>query len=311
METKIAVVGSLNMDLVVRAAHFPQPGETILGMDFATAPGGKGANQAVAAARMGGSVSMIGRVGNDAFGRELLDNLKRDGVSCDGVLTTGDVRSGVALIVVDAQGQNSIVVASGANAALSPADIEAAAEHIRQSDCLLLQLEIPLESVIRAVEIARESKVPVVLNPAPACPLPAELLASVDILVPNETETAFLTGLPSPENEDEDALFAAAEALHALGVPTVIMTLGSRGALLSKRGLRKLVPAFHIEPVDTTAAGDAFLGGFAVAFTEGKSLEEAVRQGNAAGALAATKPGAQPSLPFRGKVLDLLTAGLA
>ena len=303
MGVKITVVGSLNMDMVVNAAYFPKPGETILGKSFTTAAGGKGANQAVAAARMGASVVMIGKVGVDAFGEQLRENLSRNGVGVDDVLMDEGAPTGVALIVVDESGQNSIVVVPGANAKLTPMDVERAGEQIRTADVLLLQLETPLETVMRAAEIAHGAGVPVVLNPAPARDLPQELLAMVDVLTPNETETGALTGLPVGGEAER---FQAADVLHALGVETVILTLGESGALLSAEGVRKLVPAFRVRPVDTTAAGDAFMGGFGVAMAEGKSLEEAVRWGNAAGALATTKLGAQPSLPMREDALRLL-----
>jgi len=306
MATHVAVVGSLNMDLVARAPRIPRPGETIIGGDFQTAPGGKGANQAVAAARLGAKVSMVGRVGRDAFAVALLDNLAAAGVDHAHVTQDPDAATGVALIVVDDAGENSIVVASGANMRLSPADVDAAEPVIAEADVCLLQLESPLEVVTRAAEVARAHGVTVVLNPAPARPLPGRLLSLVDILVPNESETALLTGRPI------DGLAAAEEAARALremGVGTVILTLGERGALLAQEGGAERFPAFRVAPVDTTAAGDAFLGGLAVALGEGRGLAEAVRWGNAAGALATTRMGAQPSLPTRSALEALLAQG--
>ena len=306
MTAHITVVGSLNMDLVARTPRIPQPGETIIGSDFRTVPGGKGANQAVAVARLGPQVSMVGRVGRDAFAQPLLDNLAAVGVDHTFVLQDPGAATGVALIVVDDAGENSIVVASGANARLSPADVDAAESAIAAADGLLLQLESPLETVSRAAEIARAHEVTVILNPAPARPLPAELLAMVDVLIPNESETALLTGLPVG---DQAQTRAAATALLDLGVGTVILTLGERGAMLAQEGRTELVPAFTVTPVDTTAAGDAFVGGLVVALAEGRALSEAVRWGNATGALATTKLGAQPSLPTRQELEALLSTG--
>jgi ribokinase len=296
------------MDLVARAPRIPQPGETIIGGDFRTAPGGKGANQAVAAARLGAQVSMVGRVGCDAFAESLLSNLVAAGVDHAFVIQDPEAATGVALIAVDDAGQNSIVVASGANMRLSPADVDSAEAAIAGADALLLQLESPLEAVTRAAEVACAHEVRVILNPAPARSLPAALLSLVDVLIPNESETALLTGLPVGDQAEAQA---AAAALRVLGVGTVILTLGERGALLAQKGAAELVPAFEVKPVDTTAAGDAFVGGFAVALAEGKSLAEAVRWGNAAGALATTRLGAQPSLPTRQAVEKLLAGATA
>lgn len=299
----VTVVGSLNMDLVVRTSRIPRPGETILGSEFHTAPGGKGANQAVAAARMGGRVSMVGRVGSDAFAQSLLDGLVADGVDHAFVMRDPEAATGVAFIVVDDMGENSIVVASGANMRLSPTDVDAAEAAIAAADVLLLQLEVPLGVVVRAAEVARAHGATVILNPAPACPLPPELLSLIDVLIPNESETALLTHLPVGDRAEIEV---AASALRELGVDTVVLTLGERGALLMEKGEKELIPAFEVTPVDTTAAGDAFVGGFAVALAEGRSLADAVRWGNAAGALATTRLGAQPSLPARRAVEALM-----
>ncbi|MCK4473497.1 MAG: ribokinase [Anaerolineae bacterium] len=308
MRAHVTVVGSLNMDLVARTPRIPQPGETIIGGDFHTVPGGKGANQAVAAARLGAQVSMVGRVGRDAFANPLLENLAAAGVDHTFVTQYPGAATGVALIVVDDAGQNSIVVASGANMRLSPADVDAAEAAIAAADALLLQLESPLETVTRAAEVARTHRVTVILNPAPARPLPAALLSLVDVLIPNESETSLLTGMPVGDQVEAET---AAAALRESGVGTVILTLGDRGALLAREGETERFPAFDVTPVDTTAAGDAFVGGFAVALAEGQSLAEAVRWGNAAGALATTKLGAQPSLPNRHALEKLLAEGAA
>ncbi len=307
MTASLTVVGSLNMDLVTRSPRIPQPGETIIGSDFHTVPGGKGANQAVAAARLGARTSMVGRVGCDAFAEQLLDNLAAAGVDHRFVLRNSEAATGVALIVVDDAGQNSIVVASGANMRLSPADVDAAAAAISPADVLLLQLESPLETVTRAAQMAHAHGASVILNPAPARPLPAELLALVDVLAPNENETALLTGLPVGDMAEAEV---AAMALLDLGVGNVILTLGERGALLARGGKTERFPAFDVSPVDTTGAGDAFMAGLAVALAEGKALAEAVRWGNAAGALATTKLGAQSSLPTRQDVGNLLAEGV-
>ena len=304
MAAHITVVGSLNMDLIARIPRFPQPGETVIGGEFHTAPGGKGANQAVAAARLGAQVSMVGRVGRDAFAETLLNNLAGAGVDHTFVIHDPEAATGVAIIVVDDAGQNSIVVASGANMRLSLADVDGAEAVIAGADALLLQLESPLEAVTRAAKVAHAHGVSVILNPAPARSLPGALLALVDVLIPNESETALLTGLPVGDPAEAEA---AATALRERGVGIVILTLGERGALLAREDGAEYFPAFEVTPVDTTAAGDAFVGSFAVALAEGRSLAEAVQWGNGAGALATTKLGAQPSLPTRQDLEGLLT----
>jgi ribokinase len=303
---QIAVTGSLNMDLVVRSPRIPRPGETIIGSAYQQIPGGKGANQAVAAARLGAQVSMVGRLGCDAFGNQLLEGLAAAGIDSTFVLQDGEAPTGVALIVVDEAGQNSIVVAAGANMRLSPADVDRAESAIAGSNVLLLQLESPLDTVIRAAELAQHHDVTVILNPAPAHPLPDRLLAMVDVLIPNESETAILTGT-SVESLDQAS--AAALALLQLGIGAVVLTLGDKGAILAQEDRVEVMPAFQVRAVDTTAAGDAFAAGLAVALAEGMDLVDAVVWGNAAGALAATVHGAQPSLPTR-QNLEQLLAGV-
>lgn len=303
MTARVTVVGSLNMDLVIRSPRIPRPGETILGGQFRHVPGGKGANQAVAAARLGAQVSMIGRVGDDPFGHQLLENLAVDGINHTFALRDRQAATGVALIVVDDAGENSIVVASGANMRLSPADVEAAETAISGAHVLLLQLETPLKAVTRAAEIARAHSIPVILNPAPARDLPPDLLALIDVLVPNEGEAGLLTRRSVQRLAEAEA---AARALQDMGIGTVILTLGKQGALLAQGTGIQVFPAFDVHPVDTTAAGDAFLAGLAVALAEGKTTAEAVHWANAAGALATTRLGAQPSLPNRGAVEELL-----
>jgi ribokinase len=296
----------MNMDLVIRSPRIPAPGETIIGSDFHSIPGGKGANQAVAAARLGAQVSMVGRVGQDAFASPLLENLAAAGINHTFVIQDAEAATGVALITVDDAGENSIVVASGANMRLSSADVEAAEATIAAAGVLLLQLESPLDTVVRAAEVAHAHGVKVILNPAPAPaqPLSTTLLSLVDVLIPNESETSLLTGMPV---ENQDQAGTAAAALRQSGVGTVILTLGARGALLASQAETKLSPAFKVTPVDTTAAGDAFVAGFGVALAEGKSFAEATRWGCAAGALATTQLGAQTSLPSR-EVLERLLA---
>ena len=306
-ESKVVVVGSINMDLVARSPRIPHAGETVIGGDFRTVPGGKGANQAVAAARLGAQVAMLGRVGVDAFGGQLLDNLFNSGVDTTRIPRDPQAASGIALIMVDDAGMNSILVAPGANMLLSPADMDAAEDVIASARVMLLQLEIPLETVLRAVQIGHAHGVKVVLNPAPApAPpgrLPPELTHLVDVLAPNEFEAALLTGLPVDSDEQ---IRAAAAALRATGAANVIITLGGRGALLATADGFQHFPAFPVKPVDTTAAGDAFVGCLGAALAEGRPLEEAMRWGSAAGALSATKKGAQPSLPTRSEVEELL-----
>ena len=289
----IIVIGSLNADLVVKSPRFPQPGETISGEDLQIIPGGKGANQAVAAARQGVGVAMVGWVGSDSFGPFLLENLKSNQVNTSHVLVD-ESATGTAIIVVDANGQNSIVLSPGANGKVTPADVDSAS--FLNAKLLLLQLEIPTPTVLRAAQKARENGLTVILNPAPAKSLPAELLANVDILIPNESELALLTNLPV---NDASSAEVAAKELLKLGIKTVIVTLGSKGALFVTSTQVTHIDAYKVSVVDTTAAGDAFIGGFASAMLSGSSLEESVRYGCACGALATTKFGAQPSLPTK------------
>ncbi len=300
---KIVVVGSSNTDMIVKVPRIPKPGETILGGKFSTAAGGKGANQAVAAARAGGQVTFIARVGDDMFGQQALRGFEADGINTQFVKTDPVEPSGVALIFVDEQGENSIAVASGANACLSPQDVDEAAEAIRSADILLMQLETPLETVRRAAEIASQAKVKVILNPAPACPLDDALLKMITIITPNESEAELLTGVPVTDVASAEK---AATVLLDKGLKVVIVTLGSKGALLKTKELTKVVPGFKVKAVDATAAGDVFNGSLAVALAENKALETAVRFANAAAALSVTKLGAQPSAPKREEIEQLL-----
>ena len=301
----IVVVGSLNMDLVVQVPTIPAPSETVLGDNFATIPGGKGANQAVAAARLGAKVSLIGRVGNDAFGKQLLANAQREGIDVTHVGRDETAASGVAMIAVDANGQNSIAVASGANYRLTAAQVHAAWAALPHVDLLVMPLETPLETIETAVALANQSGAKVILNPAPAQKLPPHILAGVDVLVPNEPETAQLTDMPI--NTGAETRLAAQELLN-LGVSHVVLTLGSRGALVldGTTGQFTEVTPYPVIVVDTTAAGDAFVAGLAVGLGEGRSLVKAAQFANAVGALAVTKQGAQPGMPFREEVDRLL-----
>jgi ribokinase len=303
MQNNIVVVGSSNTDMIIKMERIPRPGETLLGGEFVMAAGGKGANQAVAAARAGGAVTFVARVGQDMFGEQALGGFVKDRINVDYISKDKSVASGVALIFVAKDGENSIAVASGANSKLSPADIKKAKAAIVAARILVIQLETPLETVEAVVAMAAEKGVQVILNPAPARPLPDELLRQVAVLTPNETEAELLTGIKI----DSDAAAAkAAAALSAKGVRTVMITLGARGVWVADGQVNQLVPGFKVTAVDTTAAGDVFNGALAVALAEEQPLVEAARFANAAGALSVTKMGAQPSAPRRKDILAFI-----
>jgi ribokinase len=296
---RITVIGSINMDLVVRCDKLPRPGETMLAHSSAEICGGKGANQACAAARAGGAVTMIGRVGDDAFASRLLGNLNEQGICCDWVQATANCASGLAVVAVDQQGQNAILVVPGANGRVSVEDVQAARDVIAASDIVLLQLEIPLDTVLVAQRIARDAGVRVILDPAPARDeWPAELLR-VDLLCPNESEAAVFCRAPVHSLQQAAA---AAQSLHQMGARHVAVTLGERGTMLWDRESARHVEPFAVTAVDTTAAGDAFAGALAVRWAETDQLEAAVRFANAAGALAASREGAQPSMASRTEI---------
>lgn len=286
------------MDLVVRASRHPLIGETILGGVFATFPGGKGANQAVAAARMGVSVSMVGCVGKDGFGDELLRALALDGIDSAHVSVVENQATGIALITVDSEGRNTIVVASGANLILSARHLESARAAFSSADVLVLQLETPLETVREAARMAKQMGKQVVLNPAPAQPLDAELLSLVDYFIPNEREAMQVAGA--------DSLDDAIKKLLDMGVSNLLVTLGEKGVLVATRAGRASIPAFSVEAIDTVAAGDAFVGAFSAGLANGMRLEDAVRLANAAAAVSVTRRGAQPSLPTWDDAQELL-----
>jgi len=306
MNPKIVVVGSANTDMVVQVVHLPVQGETVLGGKFVMARGGKGANQAVAAARLGAQVTFVARLGRDAFGQEAAAAYQADGINTDYIAWDDQVPSGVALIMVNEAGQNIIAVAPGANGQLAPDDVMAAERVIREADGVLLQLEIPLETVSTAVKLARRYGVRVIVNPAPATQLLDELLKSVDILTPNEGEVTVLTGGYSTSH----TLDAASLLYHHSGVQTLVVTLGAEGALVIDHGRKITVPGFAVKPVDTTGAGDAFNGALAVALARGEQLVEAVRYANAVGALTVTRLGAQSSLPTEEQVRQFLSTSV-
>ena len=296
----IVVIGSINMDLVLRVPRMPLPGETLTGGAFRTIPGGKGANQAVACARLSGKVAgaqqvaMVGCVGDDAFGATLRAALVGDGIIDSHITTLPGVASGIASILVDDNGQNSIVIAGGANDLLSPAHIDAAQGLIEQADIVVLQLETPMDTVVHAIKLARSLGKTVVLNPAPAASLPDGVLELVDYLIPNEIEAAMLAGV-SPEGADAKALAAA---LQKRGSDNVLITLGAKGVHAALYGGDFTFPAEVVQAVDTTAAGDTFIGGFVAGLASGMDEAESIQQGQRAAAWSVTKPGAQTSIPF-------------
>ena len=293
----VIVFGSINMDLVTRTPRLPLVGETLQGYEFFTAAGGKGANQAVAASRLGISTQMVGRVGNDDFGHQLRDGLQAAGVHTDQVLLDDNASSGVAVIAVDDAGENNIIIIAGANGRVNQEDVERLTDLLPSAAALLLQLEVPIPVVLIAAQAAQKANVPVILDPAPAREdIPPELYSLVDIITPNEVEATQLVGFPV---DGQEAASKAAAELQQRGIGTVIIKLGAQGVFCATASETFFVPAFSVQAVDTVAAGDAFNGGLAAALAEGLPLRQAVLWGAAAGALSATKVGAQPSLPDR------------
>ncbi len=299
---KIVVVGSCNTDMVIKADRLPVPGETILGGTFFMNPGGKGANQAVAASRMGGNVTLISKTGNDVFGKQSVMLYNAENIKTDYIFSDSRHPSGVALITVDSYGENCIVVASGANAYLTPADINKASAEIEGSDLILMQLEIPIETVEYVADMAYKKGIKVILNPAPARALSNELLKHLYIIIPNKSEAEILSGIKVCDIESAKQ---AADIISAKGVDIVVITLGSQGALIKENDEYQFVEAFKVDAVDTTAAGDTFCGSVCVGLSEGRTILDSVKMAARAAALTVTRMGAQTSIPFRSELSSL------
>ena len=299
----VVVFGSINMDLVARSVRLPKPGETITGHSFQTIPGGKGANQAVACARLGAATWMVGRVGGDVFGINLKDQLESDGVDHKNVVVDSSTSSGVALIVVEDSAENIIIVVPGANGQVGEQDLQRLDGVLERSKVLLLQLEVPLNTVTAAAKLAKAKGVHVILDPAPAQVLPPEIYPLLDVITPNETEAEWLVGFPIRSNDDAAR---AAVLLQERGAQNVIVKMGRRGALARIGDKEKFYEPFRVNAVDTVAAGDAFNGALGAALSEGKAIEESVRWGMAGGALSVTREGAQPAMPTREELLAFL-----
>jgi ribokinase len=299
----IVVVGSSNTDMIIKMDKIPAPGETVLGGEFTIAAGGKGANQAVAAARAGGHVGFVACVGDDMFGEQALEGFTKDSINTDYVFKDKQQPSGCALIFVDKDGENSIAVASGANARLTPKHIDLAKDKIISSEILIMQLETPLDTVKHTAQLASDNGIPVILDPAPAQQLDDDMLKGISILTPNENEAELLTGIPV---EDEESADKAASYLLAKGIDTVLITLGSRGTFIATEKIREMIAGLKVTAVDSTAAGDVFNGALAVSLSEKTPLIDAVRFANTAAALSVTKLGAQPSAPLRKEIEEFL-----
>ena len=299
MNKKIVVIGSCNIDMVVKTDRLPMPGETVLGGSFMMNPGGKGANQAVAVARLGGNATFITKIGNDLFGKQSIEMFNKENINIDNILSDPHQPSGVALIMVDVNGENCIVVASGANANLNVYDIEKTRNVIERADILLMQLEIPMSTVEYAAKIAFDKGIKVILNPAPATSLSNELIKCLYAIVPNKTEAEMLSGI---KVDDWKSARQAADIISDKGVDIVVITLGSRGALIKKRDSYVEVPVEKIKAIDTTAAGDTFCGAFCVGLSEGLSVEDAVRMANQAAGITVTREGAQAAIPYRKEI---------
>ncbi|PMU06031.1 ribokinase [Aeromonas salmonicida] len=305
---RLVVLGSVNADHVLRVPHFPRPGETLTGHSYQVVPGGKGANQAVAAARLGAPVSFIAHIGDDAIGQQMRQGFEQDGIDVSAVELDETLPTGIAIIYVSDEGENSIGISAEANGALSPAMVKRHEAMIADAHTLLLQLEVPLESVFEAAKLARSHGTRVVLNPAPARPLPAELLALVDLITPNQTEAELLTGV---KVSDEASAAQAAARFHQMGISDVMITLGSQGVYCSNAKQQQLIPGFRVEAVDTTAAGDTFNGALLAAELAGADFNAAVRFAHGAAALSVTKFGAQNSIPSKVEVDAFLLAQTA
>jgi len=299
LEKSILVVGSSNTDMVIKADHFPLPGETILGGNFFMFPGGKGANQAVAAARLGGKVTFLAKTGTDIFGKQTIQQFEKEGINTEFVVSDQNYPSGVALIIIDQKGENTIVVAQGANGALAPEDVQLAMNEFEKTDLILIQLEIPIESVEYAMMLASNYKKKVILNPAPARKLSDDLLKQLFIITPNESEAEILLGM---KIDSIESIELAAQKLFEKGVANVVITLGADGAYLYNKDGGKHISTAKVIPIDTTAAGDVFNGALAVAIAENKSLIDAIAFANAAAAISVTRMGAQASAPYRNEL---------
>ena len=299
MDKKILIVGSTNTDMVIKTTRFPMPGETILGGTFFMNPGGKGANQAVAAARLGGNVTFVGKIGNDIFGLQALNQLKDEGIIVDHIATDLKNPSGIALITVNEEGENCIIVASGSNGNLSTDDIDLVERVFEESDYILMQLEIPVLTVEYCAVKASDKGIKVILNPAPARRLSDNLLKHTWLITPNETEAEILTGIRVC---DTASAGLAASSLYDKGVKNVIITMGAAGAFVKSESYTGMVPGVKVKAVDTTAAGDVFNGALAVALAEGIDLKEAVVFANKAASISVTRLGAQASAPYRNEI---------
>lgn len=302
---KLTVLGSINADHVISVPYFPKAGETLIGSNYYIAYGGKGANQAVAAARLGANVDFIGCIGDDQIGQAMKQDFAKAGINVDNIIHIPQQMTGIAMIQVAATGENSIAIAAGANAHLDQGIVNQCASQIEQADYLLMQLETPLIAVIEAAKIAKAAQTHIILNPAPAQNLPQELLSLVDIITPNETETEILTGVKIQNEQDAQR---ACQILHQKGIDTVLITLGAKGIYLSQQGQQQgqLISGFKVQAKDTTAAGDTFNGGLACALCAEQTLMEAINFAQAAAAISVTRMGAQPSIPTHTEVLDFL-----
>lgn len=297
---KIVIVGSTNMDMVVTSVHIPVPGETVLADSFFMNPGGKGANQAVAVARLGGSISFISKVGNDIFGKQFIQLFNEERINTQFLLEDSELPSGVALITVDKKGENSIVVAPGSNGNLYPTDLEFALKEIGTADLVLMQLEIPIETVNYVAQYATGRDIRVILDPAPAMELETQLLKCINIITPNQTEAEILSGIKVTDIKSAEA---AAQKIHELGASNVVITMGAQGSLICQEGKSCFVKAQSVTPIDSTAAGDVFNGGLAVALSEGRTLKSAVEFASIAAAISVTRMGAQSSIPYRSELI--------
>ena len=303
MRPKIAVIGSSNIDFVAKVPKLPIPGETVIGSDLVIVPGGKGANQAVSIARLGSDVTFVTKLGMDDFGELAIKNFKNDGIDISFISRSQNAPSGTALIFVDNAGQNVLVAVPGANAELSVEDINRSRSVVENADVLVLQLEVPLDTVEYAVSVASENGIPIIMNPAPGRKLKPELIGKFSYLTPNETETEILTNI---RVVDEASAKEAGLLLMGYGADNVVITMGKHGAMLISSDTCELIPGFEVKAVDATAAGDAFTGGLAYATATGKKLKDAVMFANAVAALTVTKMGAQPSLPYKKEVESFL-----